>query len=135
MTRSLLEIIGLVDTPKHIPVVQPLVPKEPNGKQWGTPAYKYGLVYIYVTPEDRVIAKRLAKERGVSMKDWFHELMVDLDGDGMTDGEPGTGDDEIRVITSDKITVMKAGDFFEEFVFGPMERWEQLKKEKFGDKK
>jgi hypothetical protein len=125
---TFLESIGLVSNKKEF------IPHQKRERQ-GTKEYKNGSMYLYCTPEDKEIAQRLSKEQGISMKELIHNLMVDADGDGMTDAEPGTGDDEIRVITSDKITVMTAGDFFEEFVFGPMERWEQLKQERVGDKK
>jgi len=135
MTRSLLEIIGLVEERK--PVVQLLVPhrttplkKEPNGKRQGTPAYKHSAVYIYCTPEDRRVAKRLAIDQGISMIELLHNLLTTA---AATTGKTTTP----PVIPAD-VRIMKASEFWNEFIERPIERWtaEQKRwKETVGDKK
>ena len=126
--KSLLEVIGLAGNPippERIRILQPLVRKEPNGKRQGTPAYKNGLTYIYCTPEDKRICKRLAIDQGVTMIELLHKLLSDAD---VVTPDP-------RPVIPADVRIMKASEFFEQFVFGPMERWEQQKQEKSGDKK
>ena len=64
---SFLEYIGVTKTPTQ---------HEPNGKKkWGTTEYKFGLVYVYCTPEDRERVKFLASELKIPMNLLIHRLL------------------------------------------------------------
>lgn len=102
------------------------VPHQKRERQ-GTSDYKNGSMYLYCTPEDKKIAHRLAIEKGCSMKELLHQMLAVADVN-----KTKIHADPNPVIPADQIRTMKASEFFEEFLLGPMERYEQ---KKAGDKK
>lgn len=74
---TFLESVGLVKS-QVVPPEPHLKSDEvkPNGKKWGTPEYKYGLVYIYCSPEDKELCKQIAKRTNLRMKDVIHRALI-----------------------------------------------------------
>jgi hypothetical protein len=128
-----------------VPQKKSFVPHQKREKQ-GTKEYKNGSMYLYCTPEDKAIAHQLAIERGCSMKELLHEMLTvaavnkvkihaDPHSGSVPTVQPLMPKDPIPVIPADQIRTMKASEFFDMFLLGPMDRWEQQKQEKSGDKK
>jgi hypothetical protein len=114
------------------------VPHQKREKQ-GTTEYKNGSMYLYCTPEDKRLAKLLAIEHGISMKELVHRMLaVSSVNKAKIFADPDAGvqplvpeNEEPPII---KFTVMKAGEFMEKYFDEPIRRYRAMADDK-GDKK
>jgi hypothetical protein len=129
---TFLERIGLTSPP----VKKEFVPHQKREKQ-GTTEYKNGSMYLYCSAEDKRLAKLLAIEHGISMKELVHRMLaVATVNKAKIFADPDAG--KVRVVqplmpksgeptaVEYTCTTMTISEFFEKFMDEPIRRYRAM---------